>query len=147
MKLFGILSIVALMLVGIVACAQQEAETEAVTDGMFIHISHGYDNPHRVLMALRMAELVSVDHDVLVYFDITGVEVVLKDAEDMAYAEFPNLKAQLAKLSASDVTLMACPGCLQAAGKTPEDLAEGIQVADKEMFFGFTKGRILTLDY
>jgi hypothetical protein len=42
---------------------------------------------------------------------------------------------------------MACPGCLKAAGKTAADLAPGIQVADKAAFFGFTKGRILTLDY
>jgi hypothetical protein len=42
---------------------------------------------------------------------------------------------------------MACPGCLKAAGKSPEDLAPGIEVADKERFFSFTKGRIITLDY
>jgi hypothetical protein len=42
---------------------------------------------------------------------------------------------------------MACPGCLKAAGKTEEDLADGVQIADKAKFFSFTKGRILTLDY
>jgi hypothetical protein len=42
---------------------------------------------------------------------------------------------------------MACPTCLKAAGKTPEDLAEGISVADKDKFFNFTKGRILSIDY
>jgi len=42
---------------------------------------------------------------------------------------------------------MACPGCLKVAGKTKKDLAEGVQVADKSVFFSFTKGRILTLDY
>ncbi len=34
-----------------------------------------------------------------------------------------------------------------AAEKTKEDLAQGIQLADKKKFFSFTKGRILTLDY
>lgn len=43
--------------------------------------------------------------------------------------------------------LIACPGCLKAAGKTPADLAPGIQVADKKALFNFTKGRILSLDY
>jgi hypothetical protein len=42
---------------------------------------------------------------------------------------------------------MACPGCLKNAGKTPEDLRPGITVADKDKFFNFTKGRILTLNY
>jgi hypothetical protein len=36
---------------------------------------------------------------------------------------------------------------LEAAGKSAEDLMEGIQVANKEAFFDFTDGRILTLDY
>jgi predicted peroxiredoxin len=116
-------------------------------DGVFIHISHGKDDPHRVLMALNMARMMSEDHDVLVYFDIKGVEVVLEDADDIAYSHFPSSKQQLSLLPTQGVTLMACPGCLKAAGKTPDDLAAGIEVADKNAFFSFTKGRILTLDY
>jgi hypothetical protein len=42
---------------------------------------------------------------------------------------------------------MDCPTCLAVAKKKPSDLIEGIQVANKEVFFSFTKGRILTLDY
>lgn len=117
------------------------------TDGVFLHISSGPEEPHRVLMALKMAELMAADKDVLVYFDIKGIEVVLADAEDIAYTEFPSSKAQLAALMELGVPLYACPGCLKAAGKTPEDLADGIQVANKDAFFDFTEGRILTLDY
>jgi len=124
------------------------ANTQAATrDGVFIHISHGVDDPHRVLMALRMAEMMSEDKDVLVYFDIKAVEVVLKDAPDLQFKEFPTAHAQLNKLSERKVTLMACPGCLKAAGKTAADLAPGVQIADKMTFFTFTKGRILSLDY
>ena len=108
-------------------------------DGAFIHISHGTNDAHRVLMALQMADIMSADHDVLVYFDIQGVEVVLKDAADISFSHFPSSKTQLASLSQKGATLMACPGCLKAAGKTPTDLAEGIEVADKERFFSFTK--------
>jgi len=116
-------------------------------DGVFIHLSHGINDPHRVLMALRMAEIMSEEKDVLVYFDIQAIEVVLKNALDVQFKEFPSAKAQLKKLADRKVTLMACPGCLSAAGKTPADLAPGIQVADKKAFFTFTKGRILSLDY
>lgn len=116
-------------------------------DGVFIHISAGASEPHRILMALNMAALMAADHDVLVYFDIKGIEVALKDAKDLTYAQFPSLKTQLAALREKGVVLMACPGCLKAAGKTGGDLAPGIQIADKEQFFSFTKGRILTLDY
>jgi predicted peroxiredoxin len=121
-----------------------QAETR---DGVFIHISHGPDDPHRVLMALRMAEMMSEDKDVLVYFDIKAVEIVLKDAPDVQFKDFPTAQAQIKKLAGRKVTLMACPGCLGAAGKTAADLAPGIQIADKTKFFSFTKGRILSLDY
>lgn len=116
-------------------------------DGVFIHISHGADDVHRVLMGLQMAALMSQDHDVLVYFDITGVQVVLRESEDLTYSHFAGSHAQIQNLLDKGITIMACPGCLKAAGKTPEDLRPGIQVADKETFFNFTAGRILTLDY
>jgi intracellular sulfur oxidation DsrE/DsrF family protein len=98
-------------------------------------------------MALNMAVLMSEDHDVLVYFDIKGIDAVLKDSPDIAFAQFPSSKTQLAALSDKGVTLAACPGCLKAAGKTEADLAKGITLAEKTRFFSFTKGRILALDY
>ena len=115
-------------------------------DGVFIHVSHGSDDPHRLLMALNMANMMATDHDVLVYFDIKAVEVVLAGATDVAFAHFKPSGAQLAELKQKGVALMACPGCLKVAGKAPTDLAPGIVVADKARFFSFTKGRILTLD-
>jgi predicted peroxiredoxin len=116
-------------------------------DGVLVHVTHGTDDPHRVLMALNMARMMSVDHPVLVYFDIKGVEVVLKDAKDITFATFPSSRGQVAALIEQGVTLMACPGCLKAAGKTPADLAPGVQVADKGKLFSFTTGRIIVLDY
>jgi intracellular sulfur oxidation DsrE/DsrF family protein len=73
--------------------------------------------------------------------------VVLADADDIAYTEFSSSTVQIATLMELGVPLYACPGCLKAAGKTPDDLAEGIQVANKDAFFDFTDGRILSLDY
>jgi predicted peroxiredoxin len=116
-------------------------------DGVFIHISHGKDDPHRLLMALNLANMMAEDHDVLVYFDISAVNAVLKESEDITFAHFPSSKNALEALKAKNVVLMACPGCLKVAGKTKDDLAEGIQIADKKAFFSFTKGRILSLDY
>lgn len=116
-------------------------------DGVFIHISHGYDNPHRVLMALQMAAIMAETRDVFVYFDIQGVEVVLEESQEMTYGHFPSLKTQLGNLLEKNVTLMVCPGCLKAAGKGPADVLAGVEIADKDRFFSFTAGRILTLDY
>lgn len=148
LRIFG-LSIALIAVFGCCDC-EEAAPVEPVeppTDGVFLHISSGPEEPHRVLMALKMAELMAADKEVLVYFDIKGIEVVLADADDIAYTEFLSSKAQLANLMELGVPLYACPGCLKAAGKSPEDLAEGIQVANKDAFFDFTEGRILSLDY
>lgn len=116
-------------------------------DGVFIHVTHGAEDPHAVLMALQMATLMSADRDVLVYFDLKGINVVLASAPDLSFATFAPSHAALKALRYRGVPLYACPGCLRAAGKTPEDLMPGVKVAQKEAFFDFTRGRILTLDY
>ncbi len=123
------------------------ASDATTRDGVFIHVSSGPEAPHRLLMALNMANMMAGDHDVLVYFDIDAVHAVLKDAAEVTYAHFPSLHTQLQALKAKGVTLMACPGCLKAAGKAADDLADGIQLADRSQFFSFTEGRILSLDY
>ncbi len=118
---------------------------ETVKDGIFIHVSS--DDPHRVLMALRMAELMSADKDVMMYFDIKGIQAIVKTSADLSFGEFPTSHAQIENLLGKGIEIEACPGCLKAAGFVPEDLLPGIKIADKDKFFSFTKGRILTLDY
>ncbi|WP_197907487.1 DsrE family protein [Mycolicibacterium alvei] len=141
------LTICVMTSIAMLGAAPMSSAEPAARDGVFIHISHGPEDPHRVLMALNMATMMSEDRDVAVYFDINGVNVVLADAPDLTYAQFPSSKTQIATLLSKGVPLMACPGCLTAAGKSAADLAPGIQLADKQKFFSFTNGRILTLDY
>ncbi len=116
-------------------------------DGLLIHLSSGYDNPHKVLMALKMASMMAMDENVLVYVDIKGVDLLLKTSKDLTYKDFPTLYELLDKLAEEKVTVMACPSCLKAAGYTPEELRPGVIVAEKDKFFNFTKGKIVTLDY
>jgi predicted peroxiredoxin len=116
-------------------------------DGIFLHISSGYDQPHKVLMALKMAGMMAMDKDVLVYMDIKAVDLVVKSSKDMKFKDFPTLFELLDQLAAKKVTVMACPTCLKVAGYQPEDLRPGVIVAQKDKFFNFTKGRIITLDY
>jgi predicted peroxiredoxin len=112
------LTFVLIALTGVAKVAAEQPR-----DGVFIHVSHGGDDPHRVLMALSMASIMSEDRDVLVYFDIKGIDVVLKNSDDLTYSHFPSSKTQLAALPKKGVILMACPGCLKAADKTAADLA------------------------
>lgn len=125
-------------------------ETEAASatkDGILIHITEGYDDPHRVLMPLKMANMMASNKDVILYLDIDAVKLVLNDSEDLEYEGFDPLKKQLQSLIEKNIAIYACPTCLEVAGYSPEDLMEGVQQADKEKFFNFTEGNIVSLSY
>lgn len=155
MKKLALLAICGLMMV---SCNQPPKPVENTTpevntvsdtarDGVFIHITESYNDPHRVLMPLKMAVMMSKDHDVLVYMDIHAVELLVKGAKDVSFSDFSSAHAYIKDLLANNVGVYACPTCLEVAGFKPEDLMDGVQVAQKDKFFNFTKGRIITLDY
>jgi len=123
------------------------ASSDTIRDGVFIHITESYNDPHRVLMPLKMALMMSNDKDVLVYMDIHAVELLVKGAKDLNFADFESAQTYIKKLVDNKVGVYACPTCLKIAGFKPEDLMDGVQVAQKEKFFNFTSGRIITLDY
>ena len=157
------LFLIAFVLLAFISCKQtdekknehagMDMKTDSVAsccgtkDGLFLHISSGYDDPHKVLMALKMATMMAMDKDVLVYIDIKGVEMLMKTSKDMKYKDFPTLYELLDQLAANKVTVMACPTWLKVAGLSPGDLRPGGITAQKDKFFNFTKGRIVTLDY
>jgi predicted peroxiredoxin len=116
-------------------------------DGVLIHLRSGPQDPHAVVMGLRMAQTMAADRDVLIYCDLNGINVVLAESPDITYPTFESSRAQLKALLATNVPIYACPGCLRAAGRQPVDLLPGVRVAEKDAFFTFTRGRILSLDY
>ena len=116
-------------------------------DGIFIHVKKGADHKHEVLMALGMANKFAKDYDVLMYFDIDGIEMVTKDAPNLEMDPFGSSDGLFNKLVDAGVTIFACPSCMQVAGVNPSDLRTGVTVAEKEEFFDFTDGRILSIDY
>ena len=128
-------------------CASQPMSGNANREGVFVHITSGSDKPHDALMGLRMAQIMAEDRDTLVYFDVGGIDLVVKDGPELEMAPFGSARAMIEDLIEREVTLVACPGCLEALGHRPDDLRPGIRVAEKDAFFAFTEGRILTLDY
>lgn len=116
-------------------------------DGVFIHISSGLENPHKVLMALTMALKMSEDHDVYVYLDINAVNIVLNNSKSIEMGKFEPSKILIDKVLKNGGKIAACPLCLEVANKTQFDLMKGIKIANKDDFFNFTKGRILSLSY
>jgi predicted peroxiredoxin len=126
----------------------QAQQTNKMRDGVFVHITHGADNPHRLLMALKMAVTMAEDKkDVLVYCDIEAVKVLTKDARPITFEQFPSSDELLHHLKELKVTVLACPTCMKVAKIDPKDLRSGVSVAQKDLFFSFTEGRILALDY
>lgn len=119
----------------------------AETDGIFIHVKKGPDNAHEVLMALSMANKFAPDYDVLMYFDIDGIEMVTKDAPNLEMEPFGTSDELFDKLVNAGVTIFACPGCMEVHGVKASDLRSGVTTADKHFFFDFTDGRILSIDY
>ena len=126
---------------------ETRVETEKPTDGAFIHISKGSEDSHAVLMAMMLADKFSTSNDVLVFFDKQGIEMVVTSAPDLQMEPFDGSDAIFERLLDRDVEILACPACLQKAGYEEEDLRAGVKIAEKERFFDFTEGRILTLDY
>jgi len=123
------------------------ANADSIRDGVFIHITESYNDPHRVLMPLKMATMMAKDKDVVVYMDIHAVELLVKGAKDLKFDDFESFQTYIKQLVEQKIGIYACPTCLKIAGFKPEDLMDGVQVAQKDKFFSFTKGRIITLDY
>jgi predicted peroxiredoxin len=157
MKKIGILIITGLLILSCNQSTEQSndlkqekqiiASTESVKDGVFVHITESYNDPHRVLMPLKMAVMMAKDKDVLIYMDIHAVELLVKGAKDLNYEDFESFQTYIKQLADKNVGVYACPTCLKLAGFKPEDLMDGAQIAQKDKFFNFTKGRIITLDY
>ena len=145
MPRISLLLLATVLIVSTLGCTA--TKTRQAVDGVFIHIKSGPEQPHAVLMGMQMASIMAEERDTLVYFDVDGIGVITNDAPNLSMAPFGSSHETLAKLIDMGVPVFACPGCLKAAGKTPDDLMPGVRVAEKDAFFDFTDGRILTLDY
>lgn len=84
---------------------------------------------------------------VLIYMDIEAVKILVKNSKDITYPEFESAHSYIKKLLEMGVEIYACPTCLKVAGYKTEELMDGIKPANKDRFFNFTKGRILSLSY
>lgn len=116
-------------------------------DGVLVHISSGPEDAHRAMMALNMAVMMSEKHPVLVYCDIEAVRLLTTDAASIVMEPFGSSHEMLDTLAARGVTVMACRGCMKKAGLNAEALRPGVRLGERDAFFDFTDGRIVTLDY
>lgn len=147
--------IITILFLGLFSCQQNEEvikeknEKECMTnhkDGLFVHISS--NEPRKVLMGLSIAKKMLPANDVIVFIDAEAINVTIKDGDVHQMEGYEGSSVELMqKLSQAGVKIMVCPMCLKSFAKTEADLLQGLEIAKGENFFGFTKGRILTLDY
>ncbi|MEW6508015.1 MAG: peroxiredoxin [Bacteroidota bacterium] len=116
-------------------------------DGVLIHISSGTENPQKVLMGLTMGLKMADDRDVFIFMDIDAVNVVLISSKSLELPKFESSKILIDKILNKGIKIAVCTMCLEAINKTQYDLMKGIKFVNKDDFFDFTQGRILTLNY
>ena len=150
MKKLSLLLLITTILMSCVHVEAPENEPELrepARDGILIHVTAGYDDAHRVLMPFKMATLMAETQDVILYLDIHAVELVVEGADDIRMEGFDPLSTYIEKLLDEGIDIYACPTCLNVAGFSPDDLMKGVKPANKDAFFNFTRGRIVTIDY
>ncbi len=150
-----IISIIVILVFSFTGCIQSNsndqgekdvAQISKATDGLFVHIST--NEARKVLMGLSIALKMEESKDVIVFVDAEAINTIIKGGDVYEMDGYEGTSTALInKLVQKGVAVMACPMCLKSYGKTDTDLLDGIQIAQKEQFFGFTEGRILTLDY
>jgi len=116
-------------------------------DGVFIHMSSGPSKPHAALMALTMAANFAGEKPVLLYADLEAIALLSKDADALSAPGYLSSADRIPELLKAGVLIRVCPTCLAAQGLSSDDLIEGVELANKNEFFSFTSGRILTFDY
>jgi len=149
MKKLSFLLLIPLLAISCISVDNQESDDNdsPTKDGILIHVTAGYEDAHRVLMAFKMATLMADNKDVILYLDIHAGALVVEGAEDLEMEGFDPLSTYIETLIDKGVDIYACPTCLNVMGYSPDDLMEGIKPADKDAFFDFTDGRIVTIDY
>jgi hypothetical protein len=70
-----------------------EHKPAPVRDGALIHVSKGREDLHAAAMALKMANLMAADRDVMVYCDLRGIDAVLRDVPDLAFPAIDSSRA------------------------------------------------------
>ena len=136
-----------IVILSFVSVSHAQTEVDPPREGVFFHIKSGTGDAHTILMPLTLAVKLAPTHDVVLFFDVKGYKAVVKDAPNLQYSGFDDSHTLIKKLMDAGIGLYVCPICMNSVGITQDDLMEGVQVMKPEVFFGFTKGRILTLDY
>lgn len=123
------------------------AQTAQNKNGFLVHLSSG-DSQFKIIKALQIAENMNKNGNaVLLYFDTDATYLTLEETEDFIFLE-QSYKTLLDRLITSEVDVRVCKGNLmKGLGKTEKDLISGVKLGEPDMFFTFTEGKVISLDY
>jgi len=71
----------------------------------------------------------------------------LAKSPSIEFKEFDSSSVLLSRLIDKGIQICVCPMCLKAANYQPSDQLRNVTLAEKDEFFKFTQGRILSLNY
>lgn len=114
---------------------------------VIVHIKSGLEDQHSVMMGLNKAKMaVESGKNVLVYFDVRGVNVVLKNTQ-INFKDFMPSQTIISGLVNSGAEVYVCPHCLMIEGYEMKDVQNGVKELKPESIFEFVKKDTISLDY
>ncbi|WP_432799661.1 hypothetical protein [Poriferisphaera sp. WC338] len=120
------------------------------SDGILIHITsniHTPEHQRKILTALNLAVTLADDHNVRIFCDAQGINLLLEENPSFNLPMLGSTNQLINQLIDKNVPIYASLASLQAQEYVPEQLQQGIQIAEKSHFFSFPNPRVITLDY
>ncbi len=105
---------------------------------LVLNLTSGKEDLHSVTMALQLAHHALDDGRAAVLFlNVRGAELARKDLSPaLKLGSNPPVGEMLAKLIERGGTVIACPACMEVMGVKSDDLATGVQMANRSLLFG-----------
>jgi uncharacterized protein len=121
----------------------------AADDKVVVGLTHGLDDPERVLLAYLMGvEAVRKDKQVVMWLTQDAVNVVTPGFADKVEVPDAPLVADLhAEYVERGGRFQACPVCMRSRGLTGTDMVPNAEVNGASVLYEFTEGGALTFNY
>jgi uncharacterized protein len=121
----------------------------AADDKVVVGLTHGLDDPERVLLAYLMGvEAVRKDKQVVMWLTQDAVHVVTPGfAEQVKVPDAPAVADLHAEYIDKGGRFQACPVCVRSRGLTDAPMVANAEVNGAAALYEFTEGGALTFNY
>ncbi len=121
----------------------------AADDKVVIGLTHGLDDPERVLIAFLMGvEALRKNKQVVMWLTQDGVNVATPGfAAKVVIPDTPSVVDLHNEYVERGGRFFACPVCIKTRGMVGAELVEGAEIKGAPSVFEFTEGGALTFNY